>query len=244
MKSKFWAWFAGVVLIASSTLPSQAMEKVIRISAGEWPPFVSHNLENKGYVAEMIKKVFATQGYHVEFVFLPWVRAYHEASEGKFDATAIWMYKPDRAKDFFFSDAVTQEEFVFFHHVDTPFNWVTLQDIEGQTLGGGLGYSYGSELDVLISSNNVNIERVASPQQNFMRLAHKRIDLFPEEVHIGYHFLAQLPPEIRNQITHHASPFLKNDSYLLFPKKSPQSLELLELFNQGLKEYQQSLRNP
>lgn len=219
-----------------SALSSSADEdsKVIKIVAGEWPPFIGEKLENFGYVGEKVQRVFASQGYRVEFHFLPWKRAYKKASEGEYVATAVWMYAEERTEHFYFSSPVAQEQFVFFHLKETPFRWQSLSDVEGQHLGGGLGYSYGKGLDQLIETQKVRITRVEDPTKAFQLLKYRRVSLVPEEKHIGMFTLSRLPTDMQDLITYHPKPFLSNNSYLMFSKSHPKGAELLAIFNQGL----------
>ncbi|MGB5803513.1 MAG: ABC transporter substrate-binding protein, partial [Vibrio anguillarum] len=62
------------------------------------------------------------------------------------------------------------------------------------------------------------MSRVNDPKQNFERLAKKRIDLMPEEIHIGYYTLDKYLPQWREMITHNPKTFIINNNYLLFPK--------------------------
>lgn len=212
-------------------------QKTILICAGDWPPFISQELNGYGFAAQIITAAFKTQGYQVEYQFFPWSRVYHKAQKGECDATAIWMHTQDRAKQFFFSDAISNEEFVFFYNVDQPFDWNELEDISGLRLGGGLEYSYGPELDKMIEENKVQISRMKDTEQNMLQLAHNRIDIVPEEVHIGYHKLERLPSELRAKITHHPRSFSENSNYLMFPKAKQSSKELVATFNRGLKRW-------
>ncbi|KOO17042.1 ABC transporter substrate-binding protein [Vibrio xuii] len=221
-------------LLLSTTSFAATDDKIIRIAAGEWPPFIGQQLEGFGHVGQTIEKVFAAQGYQVEFHFFPWKRAYKKASEGEFVATAVWMYAEEREEFFWFSDPVAQEKFVFFHLRDTPFEWTNLDDLKGKLLGGGLGYSYGEELDALLESGQVEMNRVEDPLKAFQLLKYRRVELVPEEKHIGMFSLNKLPIETQSLITFHPKPFLSNDSYLMFSKAHPQAKKLMAIFNQEL----------
>lgn len=229
-----------ILLSMSLSVSSSENLKVIKIVAGEWPPFIGEKLENFGHVGERVQKVFASQGYRVEFHFAPWKRAYKQASEGKYVATAVWMYAKEREEHFWFSNPVAQEQFVFFHLKETPFQWQSLQDIHGEHLGGGLGYSYGEALDKLIKDDKVRMTRVEDPSKAFQLLKYRRVTLVPEEKHIGMFTLNHLPTEMQELITYDPKPFLSNDSYLMFSKAHPQSTELLAIFNQGLRHIEKS----
>ncbi|NVD07551.1 transporter substrate-binding domain-containing protein [Vibrio sp. JPW-9-11-11] len=223
------------LMIANSAFASDD-SKIVKIAAGNWPPFIGEQLEGFGQVGKTIKEIFAAQGYQVEFHFYPWKRAYKKASEGEYVATAVWMYAEERTEFFHYSDPVAQEKFVFFHRRDNPFEWQSLLDLQGKLLGGGLGYSYGAELDQLLESNQVSINRVETPAKAFQLLKYRRVDIVPEERHIGLFTLSKLPIEQQQLITFHPKPFLTNDSYLLFSKAHPQAEALMAIFNQGLAE--------
>ncbi|KJY82078.1 ABC transporter substrate-binding protein [Vibrio galatheae] len=224
-------------LLAFSSLSLASEEdKIIRIAAGDWAPFIGEKLADYGHVGQTIRQVFANQGYQVEFHFYPWKRAYKKASEGEYVATAVWMYAEERTEYFMYSDPVAQEQFVFFHLREKPFEWQTLADVKGKLLGGGLGYSYGSELDQLIENNEIRINRVETPAKAFQLLKYRRVELVPEEKHIGMFSLSKLPIETQQLITYNPKPFLTNDSYLMFSKAHPDAQALMEIFNQGLAE--------
>ncbi|MFB9189134.1 substrate-binding periplasmic protein [Vibrio ostreicida] len=214
---------------------SNEQPKVIEIVAGEWPPFIGEELEGFGQVGQTIKNVFSVQGYQVEFHFLPWKRAYKKASAGEYAATAVWMFTQERTEHFMYSDPVAQEQFVFFHLKEEPFEWQSLADIQGKHLGGGLGYSYGNELDNMLSGNQISMNRVEGPEKAFQLLKYRRVELVPEEKNIGLFTLNRLPLETQALITYHPKPFLINNSYLMFSKAHPDGKKLLEIFNKGLK---------
>lgn len=227
----------GSVTILASTLAFAEEDlKIVKISAGNWPPFIGEQLEEFGHVGQIVQQVFASQGYKVEFHFYPWKRAYKKASDGHYVATAVWMYDKEREEHFMFSDPVAQEQFVFFHLKETEFSWSNLSDIKGKLLGGGLGYSYGESLDALIESEQVSINRVEDPEKAFQLLKYRRVELVPEEKHIGLFSLSKLPVETQALITYHPEPFLSNNSFLMFSKAHPDAKALLEIFNQGLKQ--------
>ncbi|GAB2916912.1 substrate-binding periplasmic protein [Rheinheimera gaetbuli] len=214
----------------------------LQISAGEWPPFLSESLPHQGVVAHLIRDIFAQAGYQVSFSFLPWARAYHDTANGKYAATAVWMLAEDRTKDFLYSEPVLSEQFVLFHLKQRRFEWQQLTDLRGMLLGGGLGYSYGPAFDEALNNRVFKMSRVGSTEQNFRRLAAGRIDVFAEEISVGYHTLNHQLPELADAISHHPKPLLVNQSFLLLPHNSPDSAKLLALFNLHLQQFKHSGR--
>lgn len=216
-------------------------QKTLRISAGEWPPYLSESIENHGPIAHLIKDIFAEEGYAVEFRFLPWPRAYAEAATGSFDATAIWMHKTERESDFFFSDPVLDEQFVFFHLKSQHFSWKTFQDLNGMLIGGGLEYSYGPKFDTYLKEKKVRMERVTTDQQNFGKLLRERITLYPQEINVGYAALrTHFSRKDVERITHNPKPLLVNQSFLMLPKSQKASTKLKDKFNIRLQQFREN----
>lgn len=234
--------FAVSLLLLCST--AQAVEpRELKISVGDWPPYLSAELKHNGVVAHLISDLFADEGYRVTFQFLPWPRAYASAADGKFAASAIWMHKSERESDFHYSAPILDEQFVFFHLKSVPFDWNSLYDLTGMTLGGGLEYSYGPKFDAFLGTGKVQMERVSNDMQNFEKLLKERVVLYPQEINVGYAALRNnFSAADIAKITHHPKPLLNNLSYVLFPKQLAGSEELLERFNRRLQHYRDSGR--
>ncbi len=232
------------ILVSSQVFAQQAGKNLIpiTISAGEWPPYLSAELPEQGLAAKLIRDIFLDAGYQVRFQFLPWARAYQDTKQGRYAATAVWMKVPSREVDFWYSDAVLEEQFVFFHLKSTPFRFKSLDDLAKVNLGGGLGYSYGAAFDSALAAGTIKLSRVGDTEQNFRRLLKGRIQAFPEEMRVGYQVLHHQLAEHSSQITHNPNPLLINQSFVLFPKNASQSAELQKIFDQGLAEFRKSGR--
>ncbi|TNJ21883.1 ABC transporter substrate-binding protein [Aeromonas sobria] len=223
-------------LTCQSALAAQG--RVLNIIVGEWPPFVSEQSKQHGPVAHLIGDLFKAAGYEVKFHFAPWGRVYSLAANSQlYDATAVWMHKPEREQDFLFSEAVLQEQFVFFSLTSRQLQAERLEQIVGMRLGGDIAYSYGPELDQMVADGKVTQQKVTDVKQNFGKLLRGRIDLYPQELRVGLAELrSQLDPASAALITHSRTPFLRNDSFVMFPRKMPDSARLRDQFNQQLQQ--------
>lgn len=235
-------WLLGQSLILKAEQPVITLPESIEISTGEWPPFLGAELPEQGVIARLIRDIFAEAGIKVQFTFLPWSRAMHDTLNGKYAATAVWMFAEDRAKNFIYSEPVLDEKFVFFYRKSQPLFWQQLTDLQGMIVGGVSGYSYGPDFDAAVKNYIIGLDTVGSIEQNFRRLALGRVDVVAEEISVGYHILQQRMPDIATQISHHPQPLLINQSFLLFPKTNLQSDALNNLFNQLLQEFRASGR--
>lgn len=232
-----------VLMLLCSTLSQAQPPTELRISVGDWPPYLSADLKHGGVIAHLISDLFADEGYRVNYQFLPWPRAYAAAAAGRFDASAVWMHKTEREADFLFSAPLLDEQFVFFHLKNQPFDWHDFSDLNGMLLGGGLEYSYGEAFDSFLGKGTVKMERVSSDRQNFEKLLKERVALYPQELNVGYASLRKhFSAADAARVTHHPKPLLVNLSYLMLPKSLEGSPALLERFNKRLQLYRDSGR--
>lgn len=213
------------------------------ISVGDWPPFFIEEEAGQGSVARLIRDIFAEEGYTVTFHFRPWQRAYREAALGNHHATAIWMYAPEREQDFTYSDPVMKERFVLFYLKDRPMEWENLSDLANLRVGTSIGYSYGPDFDTAVDNKLLTVDQAASTVLNFRKLLYGRIDVFPEEINVGYYILnREISRTEAQKVTHNPKPILENESFLLFPKNEPATEHLVEAFNRQLAEFRNNGR--
>jgi len=219
---------------------SVASEK-IRLTTGEWLPYLSQELKHNGVGAHIVTEAFLIEGIEVELHFFPWARAYKLAKEGKWDGSLIWSFSPDRAVDFNYSAPIFKDTMVFFHLRKKDFNWNTIEDLNGIRIGATSSYNYGTDFKNSEAAGNIDVQWVPSDKMNLHKLIAGRIDIFPWELSSGYIFLNKHFKSAQAQlVTHHPKP-LKEDTYhLLIPKKSENSHDLLKHFNNGLERLRKS----
>ena len=229
----------GVLLLCRS-LPVSAQES-ITLTTAEYPPLNSESLKHKGLVPRIISEAFRLEGVDVVFEFNPWARAYRRSKLGQVHGTAQFYYSDERAKDHYYSDPVMDEKVVWFHLKSFPFNWKKLEDIANIKVGVLRGYTYTDPFLKAIKRNQFTIERADEPRQLFEMMLRGRIDIFPENIDIGYYKIFRTFPDYTSVLfTNHHQPFLSAPSHLLFSRKHPESPLLLEKFNRGLRKLKES----
>ena len=68
----------------------------IRLTNGEWSPYLGQNLPHHGVASRIVEEAFALQGVQVQWEFYPWARALRSAEQGKSDGAAVWLRSPER----------------------------------------------------------------------------------------------------------------------------------------------------
>ncbi len=216
-------------------------QTTIHITIGEWEPYLSSQSYEYGLVSHIVKEAFKLEGIEVKWGFFPWKRAYEMAKEGdEWQASAIWWPTKEILKEFLTSDPVLNTSLVFFHLKSHDFQWKTINDLKGLTVGLTRGYGYGDELLKAQKDNIIITETVTTDEQNFMKMLSGRIDIFPNEKIVGY---AQLRNTLKADsllFTHHPQEFKVRTLHFIISKKAKNAKTFLKKFNSGLKKLHDS----
>lgn len=227
-----WYWLLACLLFTSNPWAKQT----IKISTSEWPPYISKDSPNYGYISQTIEEAFALVDIDVEFVFMPWARAYQEAKVGHVSATSYWYKDHKHAEYFYFSEPLSSEKVVFFRlKSEKPSTWQSLSDFDGLAIGLTRSFTYTKELWQYAENNSDSISIVTTDEQNFKKLLLGRIDITPAQEIVGWSHLQSLFAKVQiNRVEMMQPPLTIQTGHLLFPKVNKNSKELLKQFNEGL----------
>ena len=221
-----------LLMLAASSLWADA--RVVTIGTGEWPPYVVTEASYFGPIGEVIVKAFASQDYNVRFVDLPWNRAFMMLSNGDIHALMPAYCSKERGEAYHCSDTIMEGKQVLFHRKTLQFDWSTEEDLAGRSIGATLGYFYGDRFSELEDSQLLNVIRTAKDETNIRLLSRGLIDLYPQDVAVGYSMISNLlDPEDSSNLTHHPRPLHTESLHLLF-RRDAEGKQLLNAFNSGL----------
>lgn len=227
---------SAVFFITGSCLPSHGRE-IVRLANGEWPPYYSEHLKDNGVGSKIVKDAFALEHVTVVYGFFSWSRAMALAKSGEWDGVVGYQTNPERDTVFHASDVIWEAPWVFFHLKTMPFQWKTFKDLRSFTIGATVEYMYTYEFLEAERKGLLKVYRINSDEQNFMKLAAGRIDLFPQLLDSGvYQYHRALDASSRRLITYHPKPFGVHGDQVLFPRANSRSIRLMTLFNRGLKQ--------
>jgi len=224
------------ILLELGCVTSAYSEETILIGVSDWPPYLAQNLQYNGIAAQVIRESFASEGFKTELSFLPWKRAYKSAERGDLAGTFGWGWRADRVKHFYYSDNVFDSKQVFFHLKKYKFDWKSVVDLEGISIGGTIGYKYEKKFDDAEKAGKLYVDRALSDHHNFKKLVSGRIDIFPMEIAGGIEMLIrEYGPGIMELVTYHPKPLVVEPIFLLISRKNKDNKRILESFNKGLR---------
>ncbi len=227
-----------LLIIVNTTCPA---EETIRLTNGEWTPWLSKELKYYGLASRIVTEAFALEGVKVEYRFFPWKRSYEAAKKGEWDGSVIWSRQSDREKAFYFSETVLNGKLVFFHLKNNKFDWKDIEDLKRVKIGAVIGYTYGENFDNAVKTGKISIQYVPKDVQNFAKLLAGRIQIFPVELDVGYEMINNnFKPDEAKLFTHHPKPIRVTSFHLILSRKVKRNKRMLILFNKGLKRLYES----
>ena len=226
-------------LLSFSIQADPPENKVVRLTSGEWAPYTSSKLKHYGVFSHIVTEAFELSGFRVEYDFYPWKRSYILAAKGEYDGSVTWAPTEERKKDFYFSDVVVTSDKYFFHMENKPFHWETLDQIKDLVVGATYNYTYGKKFDRRVASGDLQVAYVLQDKQNIRKLMAERIDVFPMDINVAYHLIAEeTSPGSRSQITHHPKVIMSTPISVVFSKNIDvkRAERLQEALNSGLNQ--------
>ncbi|ASP38212.1 hypothetical protein CHH28_05720 [Bacterioplanes sanyensis] len=231
-------WSISIYAAQPPTLPS-----TIKLTNGEWPPYLSEQLPHGGPSSQVIEEVYQLQGIQVQWGWYPWQRSYNLAKSGSYDGTVIWSYNQERAEDFVYTAPTLHERRVLFHLQSQSFDWQQLSDLRQYRFGGTIAYEYSYEFQNLEASGVLTVERTKEEWVNLKRLLNGSIDIFVATERVGLALMeVWLTPAQAANITFDDKPLDEQQWSVLISNNSQHRDYFVEQFNLGLEKLKQSGR--
>lgn len=226
-------------LLASNITAAES----IKLTNGEWPPYLGEKLAHYGVASRIVGEAFALEGIEVAWEFHPWARSLQLAESSKRDGSAVWLYSAEREQQFFISDPVIESGYYLFHRKNHNFDWQSIDDLRQQRIGGTRSYDYGDAFQHAEASGRLRVKRFTSDELNFRQLLAGRIDLFPMDKVVGFDLLHQhFSPAERALLSFHPKPLRTDNLHLLLSRQIPGNADLIKRFNRGLAQLRASGR--
>lgn len=224
-----------VFLITSSKVVTG--KETIRVAMHEIPPMASEHLPDGGFYARIVKEVFALNDIEFSINWYPLKRAYFLLERGEADLALGWSKVPGRELVFTFSEEPLAEALIlFFYRKVSPFDWETLEDLKGLTIGDRIGSKAGGKVYLAAEkAGTIKVERVSKEELNVKKLLIGRIDvMIGDSISMPAILKYQFSQEERVRIVAHPLPLRIIQGYAIFNKQV--SPRIIEAFDKGMRQ--------
>ncbi len=208
-----------------------------------YPPVIySANGKPTGFLVDILRKVSARTGDTYEVRLFPWKRAYEHARAGH--AAVVGVSKTtERLAQFDFSDAIYFDDIQIVVKKGREFPFTQLSDLQGKTVGGVLGASYGDVVDAAIKDGLFKVDQDTGQKGRLHKVLLDRVDAaFIGNGTEGFDMVVRSDPELqarRAELVVLGTP-LTRDPLHLAAAKSMGKKALIERFNIALREVQKA----
>jgi polar amino acid transport system substrate-binding protein len=233
-------------------------KKVLNLATLSWPPYISEQECDKGWVFNFTAALLVSKGYQVNIHFYPWARSKMLVEQGKVDIL-FPEYAPEKAV---FSDVSIEEnnadlltltdsfpggDVSLATHKDNPVTYTgDLSILHNKVVGVVRGYINTKEIDAMIREDKFSAVEAVNELQLVKLLVEKRVDFIVGDSKVFTHAvkLSGLPLKhqqrlleninyIKPEVTRHAFVYSLS-------KKRPEHKRLFSDINSALSAFKQS----
>lgn len=212
----------------------------VYLATTEWPPYVSKELKNNGYVYQLVKQAFSNKSYQIEIKFMPWDEvknfaqhnhdgffpAYEKESTGDpnigcsmpFNGGPVGLYRRKTLPIHFTVENPSANQALAF------------EKLQQYDFGVVNGYE---NTDAFDQANYLTKISVKNDFENLKQLQEKKVDLIIIDVFVAEYYIDKYPTLFTD--VEFMGPALENKNlYLCFNKQDIDYLQLLSDFNAAL----------
>lgn len=209
---------------------------VIRIAAEDnWPPF--SNEKGQGVSQQLVRAAFASQGYSIDTIAMPYARALHETAQGDVDACWNVTRQQSTLQNYILHQMPLFRVQSSFYYQQPGRDYRSVEEIpNGTVVGVILGYEYGDLYEQ--HKSRFKLVEVSTHQQLIQLLASDKLDLAIFFDDVLTYYLQQ--PELRQVQLRRGQPNHVSEIFVAFHKKNPRSAEYAKALDAGLRQLHQT----
>ncbi len=209
---------------------------LIHIAAEDnWPPFSDH--KGQGLSEQLVKAAFATQGYQITTVVVPYARALYFTRQGKTDACWNVTRQQNTEQEFtLHKTPLFSADSSFYYYLRSKPYASVAQIPDGAVVGVILSYEYGDLFEQ--HKHRFKLVQVSTHAQLIGLLNSNKLDLaiFFDDV-LRYYLQHE---GIKAQNIQRGQLNYSSEIYLAFSKDNPQSIKRAKALDAGIKQLKKS----
>lgn len=216
----------------------------VRVTSGEWSPYISSELPGNGLFVQLATEAFAQKGVKLKVGFFPWARTTELSKSGEWDGTIAFVKLKEREAYYLYGDPLYVGRYVFFHLKNHEISWNTYADLRKIKMASTRGFGgMGDEFIKAERDGVIQVERFTSDAQSFQMLLSNRVQAVPSDLEVGYVLLRKLYGDNATKLFSHSQKAILDSAYhLVVSKKAKNAQKILETYNEGLKMLKDSGR--
>tara|TARA_B110001454_G_scaffold207567_1_gene219105 strand:+ start:7 stop:939 length:933 start_codon:yes stop_codon:yes gene_type:complete len=233
-------------------------KKILTLVTLNWPPYISEDLCNKGWVFQFAVALLTSKGYQVNIQFYPWARSVKLVEQGNVDILFPEYFIESSAPSDVIANKKRRELLVLSNKFPggeiallkrKGYDFELNQDLSnliGKSIGVVRGYQNTPEFDAMMDAKLFDVIKAVDELQLMKLLAAKRVDFIIGDpkvfsYSVNYSSLSNANKQALLNGAEQVYPALKyNHLYFAISKKYSPWRPLLDDINLALIAFQQS----
>jgi polar amino acid transport system substrate-binding protein len=219
-----------LVVLAFFSMKGASQAETLKIATTDREPYVGKALKGEGFNAEIVTEAFKRSGYTVKIDFMQRDKAIEDATKGTYDAVFPEYYSKDRAKDFIYSNFISNSLLAFYRRKSSHITYKTLKDLTPYKIGVVKGYINTEEFDKASYLKKLEAE---TDEENLRRLANGEVDLIVIDKLAAQYLIKTTISEASGKLESIEPPLIIHPLFVVFPKKLPASEKRAKEFDKA-----------
>ena len=223
---------SALVLLFLLILPTTALAKKVIITAVDWYPYMSRNMEGNGFACEVVTYAFLAVGYETEYIFTTWEDSRDKVVSGLVAGMIGSGEETGEKAMLQFSDPIAISRDVFFYkrRPSGDIGFTKLEDLKDYKIAVVRGsYSLPKFKQAGLQLNPSSNATFA-----FKKLYIDMVDLVPENSFVGWAIINRLYPDEVYKFAETTHSLSEHPVHFVMAASNPKSTEMLANFNRGL----------
>ena len=216
----------GLLLVAQDALAQK-----LRLAGDAWAPYADVSLLNGGLSTDLIRTALGRAGYATEYEQVPWARAVHGVSEGRYDILINAWYSEDRTRIGQFSGEYLINRLRFLKRKTSSIDYQSLTQLHPYSIAVVRSYAYSPAFD---SDAELKKVLVASFSTAVRMLAAGRVELTVEDEYAARFALSREPDEVRDNVEFLPKSLSENSLHILVSLKNPEHEKIVADFDKAI----------
>jgi polar amino acid transport system substrate-binding protein len=231
-------------------------KKIINLATLNWPPYISQNICNKGWVFQFAVALLASKDYQVNIHFYPWARSVKLVEQGTMDVLFPEYFIEENAPSDNYPRLNRREllslsspfpggSLALLQRKGGHFNLdAGLSALKGKVIGVVRGYQNTPEFDAMMDAKLFSVVEAVDELQLIKLLVARRVELIvgdPKVFNFTVNF-SSLDASKKQQILddiEQVEPALDyNPLYFAVSKKSLQAAQIMEDLNMAILQFE------
>ena len=216
----------GLLLVAQDALAQK-----LRLAGDAWAPYSDVSLLNGGLSTDLIRTALGRAGYATEYEQVPWARAVHGVSEGRYDILINAWYSEERTRIGQFSGEYLINRLRFLKRKTSSIDYQNLTQLHPYSIAVVRSYAYSPAFD-----GDVDLKKVlvASFSTAVRMLAAGRVELTVEDEYAARFALSREPDEVRDNVEFLPKSLSENSLHILVSLKNPEHEKIVADFDKAI----------